>query len=195
MSAADDLRINTLHRFAKHSPRLTLREYSHCEVPAGCGGVVLRWTDPSDGLVAFVRLESPNANVDAWLDGTEILTSTQALGTSAHVLAVHLTRHTLSPTDQLLVVPWVTLEPRSANLLPMDVVARVTSTRQADFARPDLDDRHWPLAERATARDFVGLPTWRRRRIEETLDQGNLVLVTDGEAWVRLRFRLDGASP
>jgi len=38
-----DLKLNSLSRFSKQSPRLVLEEYSHCEVPAGCGGVVLRW--------------------------------------------------------------------------------------------------------------------------------------------------------
>ena len=37
-----ELRLNSI-RFDKQSPRLTLEEHSHCEVPAGCGGVVLRW--------------------------------------------------------------------------------------------------------------------------------------------------------
>ena len=36
---SEALRLNTLNRFRKHSPRLLLEEYSHCEVPAGCGGV------------------------------------------------------------------------------------------------------------------------------------------------------------
>ena len=46
MTDDDDLRVNTLHRFAKHSPTLILHEYSSCEVPAGCGGVVMRWIAP-----------------------------------------------------------------------------------------------------------------------------------------------------
>lgn len=41
-----DLKINSLSRFSKQSSRLVLEEYSHCEVPAGCGGVVLRWRKP-----------------------------------------------------------------------------------------------------------------------------------------------------
>jgi sulfatase modifying factor 1 len=33
-----------------------LEAHSHCEVPAGCGGVVLQWRNPSAGL----RNETPN---------------------------------------------------------------------------------------------------------------------------------------
>ena len=190
MSDADDLRINTLHRFAKHSPRLTLREYSHCEVPAGCGGVVLRWTDPAEGLAVFVHFETPNANVDAWLDGDEVMASTHTLGTNEHVFALHLTRHPKAPTGRLLVAPSASVEPSSANLLPRSLVARATTTPEPDLVRADFDDQHWPLAERATERDLVGLTAWRRR-FQQRLDDGALVLVSDDEIWMRLRFRLD----
>ena len=36
-------KLNGPDRYRKRSPRLVLEEHSHCEVPAGCGGVVLRW--------------------------------------------------------------------------------------------------------------------------------------------------------
>ena len=193
MGAHDDLRINTLHRFAKHSPRLTLREYSHCEVPAGCGGVVLRWTDPTDARAVFVHLGTPNAEVDAWLDGTEIVASAHALAGDEHVLALHVTRHAKTPTGRLLVAPSVSIEPGSANLLPRSLVARATTTIEPDIARADLDDRHWPLAERATPRDIVGLTAWRRR-YQQLLDEGALVLVADDEIWMRLHFRLEGSA-
>jgi hypothetical protein len=37
-----ELDLNTI-RAIKQSPGLVLEEHGHCEVPAGCGGVVLRW--------------------------------------------------------------------------------------------------------------------------------------------------------
>jgi hypothetical protein len=37
--------VNSVDRYVKSSPRFVLEEHSHCEVPAGCGGVVLRWRD------------------------------------------------------------------------------------------------------------------------------------------------------
>jgi hypothetical protein len=40
--AGKDLRLNSLSRYTKRSPEYVLEEHSHCEVPAGCGGVVLR---------------------------------------------------------------------------------------------------------------------------------------------------------
>ncbi len=42
----NDLRLNELGRYRKQGSRLTLEVHSHCEVPAGCGGAVLRWRRP-----------------------------------------------------------------------------------------------------------------------------------------------------
>ncbi|MCP5093519.1 MAG: hypothetical protein GY949_21640 [Gammaproteobacteria bacterium] len=47
---SNDLRLNSLDRFEKNSERLVLEEHGHCEVPAGCGGVVLRWFNPNSGV-------------------------------------------------------------------------------------------------------------------------------------------------
>ncbi len=33
-----DLNLNSLSRFSKKSSTMILEVYSHCEVPAGCGG-------------------------------------------------------------------------------------------------------------------------------------------------------------
>ncbi len=84
----DDLKINTLHRFAKASPRLVLHEYSHCEVPAGCGGVVLRWVDPRLGEPATVRV-SADETAEVWLDGDPLENARTQLAPGAHVVAVH----------------------------------------------------------------------------------------------------------
>lgn len=86
----EDLALNTLHRFRKRSPRLTLQVHSHCEVPAGCGGVVLRWVDPSAGFGAVVHAV-PADGLAAWLDGALIETSHVRLGFGDHVLALRVT--------------------------------------------------------------------------------------------------------
>jgi hypothetical protein len=50
-----ELKLNSLSRYTKQSPRLVLEEHSSCEVPAGCGGVVLRWRNPVEPLPMIVR--------------------------------------------------------------------------------------------------------------------------------------------
>jgi hypothetical protein len=42
----DGLRLNSLSRYSKQSSNYVLEVHDHCEVPAGCGGVVLRWRNP-----------------------------------------------------------------------------------------------------------------------------------------------------
>ncbi len=64
-----DIELNGVDRFRKNSPRVLFEAYSHCEVPAGCGGAVLRHSDitvsvPMTLMMVFV---CPTATV--WLDG------------------------------------------------------------------------------------------------------------------------------
>jgi hypothetical protein len=50
-----DLSLNSIDRYRKRSNRLILEEHRSCELPAGCGGVVLRW-----GRVGIpLKFESP----------------------------------------------------------------------------------------------------------------------------------------
>lgn len=51
-----DQNLNSVSRYAKKSDRLILEAHDHCEVPAGCGGVVLRWRNPNQGLPLTLRL-------------------------------------------------------------------------------------------------------------------------------------------
>ncbi|MFX0064814.1 MAG: hypothetical protein ACFFC7_21780 [Candidatus Hermodarchaeota archaeon] len=65
-----ELKLNSISRFSKKSPRLVLEQYSHCEVPAGCGGVVIRWKDPQDlSTKVFIRIY--NINGDLILNGNQ----------------------------------------------------------------------------------------------------------------------------
>ncbi|MCG8419887.1 MAG: hypothetical protein MJE77_18290 [Proteobacteria bacterium] len=89
-SEQDDLRLNTLHRFAKHSPRLVLEEYSHCEVPAGCGGVVIRWADAAAGTAAIIHVACMG-RVQAYLDGRAVDSGRVHVAPGDHLLALHIT--------------------------------------------------------------------------------------------------------
>ena len=84
--APPDLDVNGLHRFSKHSPRLLLEEHSFCEVPAGCGGVVLRWRSRADGRRLQVHQYSAG-KCTTYLDGQEMGSSFAELGFGTHVFA------------------------------------------------------------------------------------------------------------
>lgn len=86
---SDELKLNSVDRFRKRPERLVLEEYSHCEVPAGCGGVVLRWRGPDAELPFTVRLYTAG-KARSWLDGEELVGSLVHLAPGAHVLAFAL---------------------------------------------------------------------------------------------------------
>ena len=195
MGADDDLRINTLHRFAKHSPRLTLREYSHCEVPAGCGGVVLRWTDPRLGLPVFISAVGLNGVTDVWLDGVQVPTSATSLRSGAHVLALHVRPEEVGASLLLTIAIRSGTSSSSTDLLAGHSRARVTYTDPtAAFSAIEHNDRRWPVAVKATADDMTELQDWHRDRLLRLLDEGTLVLPLTAEAWIRVAFDVDLAQ-
>ncbi|HHO49363.1 MAG TPA: hypothetical protein ENK18_00465 [Deltaproteobacteria bacterium] len=99
----EDLRLNTLHRFSKHAQRLVLEEHSHCEVPAGCGGVVLRWRDPATGLPLSVYFATLG-EAELWIDGQLAPSSQIELAPGAHTLAFRVDRLPDQPSPVALVV-------------------------------------------------------------------------------------------
>jgi hypothetical protein len=210
MSSDDDLRLNTLHRFSKQSPRMTLQEYSHCEVPAGCGGVVLRWVAAGAGTPIRVGV-AVLGEAEVWLDGTLLPGGHTRLVTGQHVLAIHVTKlgrlvwedgrpWTHRPIPCAIHVD-TDPGPRRANqavslLERVRVDARriTYETPSADFFEPAFDDRGWSELEIASGLDPFALSqslAWRYQHLHErgvTL----AALGTPGddrdEAWIRLRF-------
>lgn len=87
--SSGDLNLNSIDRFQKHSPRLILEQFSHCEVPAGCGGVVLRWRDPDAGLPVVFHI-GVMGKADLFVNGREIASRT-VLPWGENVLAIRLT--------------------------------------------------------------------------------------------------------
>jgi hypothetical protein len=53
-----ELKLNSIDRYTKSSrnSNFVLEEHGHCEVPAGCGGVVLRWRNPNAPLPVKLQL-------------------------------------------------------------------------------------------------------------------------------------------
>lgn len=89
-----NLKLNSLSRYSKQSPNFILEEYSQCEVPAGCGGVVLRWRNPNVALPLLVKLYAVG-KYKAYLDGDPITVGRPLVPFGEHVLAIEI-----SGTDQ-----------------------------------------------------------------------------------------------
>lgn len=81
---------NSLERFRKRSPRLVLEEHDHCEVPAGCGGVVLRWRNPHAAQPYFLHAWVAAGEWTVLLDGAAPPSTRIDLAPGPHVLAFSL---------------------------------------------------------------------------------------------------------
>ena len=83
-------KLNGPDRYRKSSPRLVLEEHSHCEVPAGCGGVVLRWIHADREVPIHVRLYTLVEGAKLTIDGAAPASTRPLLSRGDHVLAIHL---------------------------------------------------------------------------------------------------------
>ena len=81
-----DLRLNSVSRYAKESSRLILEEHGHCEIPAGCGGVVLRWFNPARALPLEFWIFI-DGDVDFALDGEATTFARPMVEYGEHVLS------------------------------------------------------------------------------------------------------------
>lgn len=201
ISEEEALRLNTLHRFRKHSPRLLLEEYSHCEVVAGCGGVVLRWVDPHAGIPAIVRSLVP-AKLELWLDGAPLDSGHIDLRAGRRTLALELTEigsHTASrigrgrPSALLLsIVRSLGRDHRGTPAILLSSLPgpmwRVTSEQPPpDWITPEFDDSRWPEAQRAEL-DEGQREQWGVRQIQ-ACGAVPIALPAD-RAWVRVHFEV-----
>lgn len=210
MSSDDeDLRLNTLHRFEKRSPRLTLQIYSHCEVPAGCGGVVLRWTNPASAFGALLHV-APGDGIEAWMDGSPFATTRLNLAYGDHLLALRVVPVPVEgkKTKGLLrLFAGPAIARPFACALASDAPAgdapapaavatsasgwRCSTAAPSGWTEPAFDDAGWQALP-ACPLDLEQFPTnlaWKFRRL---VDSGARLLdLPDApEVFVRHRFRI-----
>lgn len=152
--AERDLKLNTI-RSVKQSPDLVLEEHSHCEVPAGCGGVVLRWRHRMQFPIQ-VWLHTA-ASKSVYLDGQPLTSGRPLIGPGDHVLALHFAR--VDPGEPILMAA-CHLDDRSGGRARYDPPAeralrllsapdgtwRYTTEALPDdsWMRPGYDDSSWP---------------------------------------------------
>lgn len=98
-------RLNSLHRFTKHS-KLVLEAHSHCEVPAGCGGAVLQWLNPAQGVPVRVEVQSALLVGASHIDGVRLNSAGTRLHAGPHLLSLTMERSERSRRP-LAQPPWV----------------------------------------------------------------------------------------
>lgn len=157
---ADQSQLNSLDRFRKRPGSLVLEEHGHCEVPAGCGGVVLRWRDPRATTPLIVSLYTP-VEAHCYLDETELRTAGIDLRPGKHVVAI-----AIEPVDCSagLIMFAATHDPAKIHGLsrpdlterPVKVLTADDGTwkfslalpASDDWTRIDFDDKSWPSLTR-----------------------------------------------
>ncbi|MEN0066534.1 MAG: hypothetical protein AAGA48_30640 [Myxococcota bacterium] len=164
----EDLRINTLYALTKRSPRVVLEEHSHCEVPAGCGGVVLRWLDPTLGVDGYLRVATLG-QVAVWIDGAPVTNLWVQLSPGAHVIAVELVALPEEPSPfAFAFAPQTTEQPRPEIRPGRDW--RWHGSPPEGWAAPETEVAAWAACKDGTTL-YDALETnvgWRFRRIVES---------------------------
>jgi hypothetical protein len=205
--AKRDLNLNSLGRYAKQSSRLVLEQHSHCEVPAGCGGVVLRWRSDVSELPVVVHSFSSGKS-KLFIDGQSPDSSRSGISFGDHVLSLVLED---LPKDAILAVAVVHNASRvppisqqlgdTVNVLSdADGTWKSTAVKPADdqWMRSGFDDSAWATLEAAQPpvlekrKVYTGENAWEFS-LQMALDTGAKCLrVTTpaGQMWVRRSFRL-----
>jgi hypothetical protein len=148
---ADKQKLNSLDRFRKQPGRLVLEAHGSCEVPAGCGGAVLRWRNPQTALPVTFYVYTP-VPAKFLLDGAALPTARHDLAPGKHVVAFALENVNLAAGLLLFAAvhdPKVyrTLLPAEADEGPLTVVTAEDGTWKytldepsADWGAPSFDD-------------------------------------------------------
>jgi len=187
--------------------RLVLEEHGHCEVPAGCGGVVLRWRNPLATVSVALYLYTP-VEAECRLDAAAIQSGHIDLSPGWHVLTVALAKVSLAGPLLMFVADhdpkkYQQLRPAAVAERPFKVVSLADGTWKFStqpppegWAAPDFDDGAWPaLAEVVTPK-----LTWQEHgswQCHECTRQGAACLgraggSRKGRVWVRKVFAIPG---
>ena len=193
MADKEKLRLNELSGYRKTSNRLALEVHSHCEVPAGCGGVVLRWRRPDAdlGITFFCYLSAPSEGF--FLDGTPLQEQRASVAPGEHVLSFVVE----NPGAQgfLLLRAW--LQPQVASALRPDAISQANGRWRAETRQPPegwqlpgFDDSAFvPLVVKVVPKPQNN-QSWQWESLRKVA-KGLGLSSAAPRAWVRWTFRLD----
>lgn len=184
-----ELKLNSIDRYVKSSPQFVLEEHGHCEVPAGCGGVVLRWRNPTAAVpVQFQTLIVNAENYSALVDGARLVTSRPLLSPGEHVLTISVIAEPAA-TVQLLFSVHADLPGKQPLLISEPSGSWRWSMEEPpdEWTRLEYDDAAWsPLtpgeltAEQAD--DYVA------RRLRESGVRPLMIPAHGRRLWIRATF-------
>jgi hypothetical protein len=181
-----DLNLNSIDRFVKSSPHFVLEEHGHCEVPAGCGGAVLRWRNPEGPLSVSLQLWLSVAEYSVEIDGSEPPTSRPVLTPGRHVLVIAVNRD--QESVQLLAAVTAEAQDGSTNsVTPSRESWRWTETkpRPSSAKDPSYPTEFWNRLKE-TELTTEQAENYQVRRL---LDAGGVPMALDagsGPVWIRV---------
>lgn len=195
-----DLRLNSLSRYSKQSSEYVLEVHSHCEVPAGCGGVVLRWRNPHLAIPIEIWAYT-TGEAQFLLDGAEPASARPLVPYGEHVFTWIITGFdpaapvlACSATyDETQHSPRVTpaTGQSAAILSTADGTWRYTFTPPpGTWTRPDFDDSAW---HSMVARPVSEEERRKQYRLDYACKRGAQPLGVEGSAhtvWIRRGFSL-----
>jgi hypothetical protein len=205
--AKRNLNLNSLGRYAKQSSRLILEQHPHCEVPAGCGGVVLRWRSEISELPVLVHSFSSGKS-KLFIDGQSPTSSWSSISFGDHVLSLVLEE---LPKDAILAVAVVHNASRAPPisqqigevlkvLSDADGTWKCTTVKPADdqWMKSGFDDSSWATLNAAQPPVLEKRQMYTREnmweiRLQMALEAGAKCLrvtTPSGQMWVRRAFRL-----
>lgn len=204
-----ELRLNSLSRYSKTSPLFVLEENGHCEIPAGCGGVVLRWRDPRDGVPLHMWLYA-SGECEVRLDGAPPPSARPLVSYGEHVLAFEV--NGTDPAYTVLSfaalhppVPATSVRTTGPPEEPASVLSAADGTWTYTFEEPAGDawtragfDEEWPpmvsREERRPPDDPKrDMDRYRFQRLRD-LGAAGLGIEHGDRVWIRKTFELSGPA-
>lgn len=203
-----ELRLNGLR--AERSPRLVLEEYGHCEVPAGCGGAVLRWRRASDTPVTFLTF-CRGGTLALSIDGVPLESSLALVAPGPHVLGCRITD--IAAGGGFVIIAALDARPRHVRRDHDRGGRRVFARSEPDgswtclraapaddsWASPAFYDPAWtPMEEEADiVWDEDDRDLWRYDSVAESGARPLVIPASTPELWLRLPliFEAPGEQP
>jgi hypothetical protein len=198
----DELRLNSLSRYSKQSAEYTLEVHSHCEVPAGCGGVVLRWRNPRLSIPIEIWAYT-TGEAQLFLDGAVPASARPLVPYGDHVLSWIITG--FDPAGIVLACSATYGEMRRPTLVRVtpptgqsvsilsapDGTWRYTFTPPpGTWTRPDFDDSVWESMVAHSLSEGESKEHYRLR-VVHTLGAQPLGVEGSGHTvWIRRQFSL-----
>jgi hypothetical protein len=199
--ADNDLRLNSLARYSKQSSEYVLEVHSHCEVPAGCGGVVLRWRNPRQAIPLEIRAYTAG-EATFLLDGAPPATARPLVPYGEHVLAWSITNFDPAAPVLACAATYDETRPGAARVTPstgqfVSILSTPDGTWRYTFAtppehwtQPTFDDGAWsPMVAWAISDEERRKTYW----LHHVCTLGAEPLGVEGvghTVWIRKRFSL-----